>query len=424
MAEPTAPAQSSTQLAPGSRFSVPPFTDEVEQPENNDGLTQVFSQNTQIPVQGIIPFMQSDVIYEWLLFSSISETITQGGGGAITQSPYYPEIYFGPFQLNMQYQYPAIDVASMFDLALITKFRPFSSQANNYPLNSGQTVSKGLYSSQANQVTSSTAYAPTSGTPETRVFLHEIPACCWFDEYYELDEIGSAISGPHTGYVSPQNMGGYARVVTPSLKLNPLINGGADSSPYQATGTAPSPSASGTLTLGISRIGVLGNVDSSVLPQPTNWQYNIAHQQVSLGGKSKVTIPLNAIFAGQIMSIVLRLYDPTAGAPINLGTSLSALTNSIQLIYGGNVNRLVGNQQRMQWRFYNQHGYIPQEGVIILDMAMDRMGKVTNSYVLNTLRTAAVNLNLVFNAALSATAYAEVTIEGLRWVPLPVRPNQ
>lgn len=422
MPAPTAPAHSSTQLSPGSRFSIPPFTDEVEQPENNDGLVSTFNATAQQTVQGIIPFMQSDVIYEWLLFAQIQETITQGAGGAITQSPYYPEMYFGPFQLNMQYQYPAIDVASLFDLGLITKFRPFDMNSNNYPLNSAQTVSAGLYSSQANQVTSQTAYSPTSGTPETRNMVIEIPACCWFDEYYELDETGQPLSGPHNGYVSPQNMGGYARVVTPSLKLNGLMNGGADNSPYQVTGTGPT--ASGTATLGFSRIGVLGNVDSSVLPQPTNWQYNIAHLRWSLSGVSKTSIPLNSIFAGQIMSIVVRLYDPTAGAPITLSSNLSSATNSIQLIYGGNVNRWVGNQQRMQWRFFNQHGYRPQEGVVILDLAMDRTGKICNSYCLNTLRTAAVNLNLLFSGALSNTAYAEITIEGLRYVPLPVRPNQ
>lgn len=65
-----------TQLAPGSRFSVPPFTDEVEQPENNDSITGTFSAANQVQVQGIIPFMQSDVIYAWLLFVSITETVT------------------------------------------------------------------------------------------------------------------------------------------------------------------------------------------------------------------------------------------------------------------------------------------------------------------------------------------------------------
>lgn len=420
---PNAPA-SQSQVQPGSRFSIPPYTDEMWQPENNDGLVSTFNATAQTQVQGIIPFMQSDVIYEWLIFVNISETITQGGGGAITQSPYYPEIYLGPLQLNMQYQYPAIDVASGIDLVTLTQYRPLHEQSNNYPIQKGQNIRASLYSSQANQVTSSTAYAPTSGTPETRSFAIELPTCCWFDEYFEMTETGDAISGPHMGYVSPQNMGGYARVVTPLLKLNGLMNGGADGSPYQVTGSAPSPTASGNATFNIFRRGVLGNVDSSVLPQPTNWQYNIAHLRWSLSGVSKTSIPLNSIFAGQIMSIICRLYDPTAGTPINLANNLSNASNAIQLIYGGSVQRWTGNEKLMQWVFGSQHGYLPGEGIIIIDLACDTMGKVTNSYCLNTLRTAAVLLNLLFQGALSATAYAEITIEGLRYVPLPVRPNQ
>ncbi|MGH8397482.1 MAG: hypothetical protein ACRETA_04465 [Gammaproteobacteria bacterium] len=416
-----APAQSnSQQLSPGSRFSIPPFTDEVEQPDNNDGLVANFSASSQVQVQGLIPFQQSDVIYEWLLFVSVVETIT--GTTSITQSPLYPEIYLGPFQLNMQYQYPAIDVASGLDLSLITEMRPFVSNSNAYPLQRGAHALSSLYSSQVDQVTSQTAYPDAvTAVQDTRNFLIEIPACVYFDEYYELDETGNAISGPHTGYVSPQNMGGYARVVTPSVKLNALINAGPDQSPYTAVGA---PAAVGVATLGFSRIGVLGNVDSSVLPQPTNWQYNITHLRWGLGGVSKTSIPLNSAFAGQIMAIAVRLYDPVANAPIVLETALSTATNAIQLLYGGSVNRWVGNEQRMQWRFFGQHGYLPRQGVIILDLATDRNGHITNSYVLNTLRTAAVNLNLLFTGALSVSAYAEITIEGLRYVPLPVRPNQ
>lgn len=415
-----APAQAGNQqMAPGARFSIPPFTDEVEQPDNNDGLTATLSGTSQIQVQGIIPFMQSDVIYEWLMYVSVNNTITST---AITDSAYFPEIFIGPFQLNMQYQYPAIDVASGFDLAIITEYRPFVQNANEYPLQKGQNPKSSLYSSQANQVTSSTAYTPVTATPSTFNFVFEIPACVYFDEYYELTETGDAISGPHNGYVSPQNMGGYARVVTPSIKMNQLVAQSIqDSNPYVV---AAGGTGTGTATFGFSRIGVLGNVDSSVLPQPANWQYNIAHMRWALGGVSKTNIPLNAIFAGQIMSIVVRLYDPTANAPITLATSLSTSSTAIQLIYGGNVNRWVGNQQRMQYRFFGQHGYLPAEGLIILDLATDRNGHITNSYVLNTLRTAAVNLNLLFSGALSATAYAEITIEGLRYVPLPVRPAQ
>lgn len=416
----TAPAQSgSQQLSPGSRFSIPPFTDEVEQPDNNDGLVTTLSGTAQTQVQGIIPFMQSDVIYEWLMYISVNNTITST---SITDSAYFPEIFLGPFQLNMQYQYPAIDVASGLDLSLVTEYRPFVNNSNVYPLQRGQNAKASLYSTETNDVTSATAYTPVTAVASTFNFVFEVPACCYFDEYYELTETGDAISGPHTGYVSPQNMGGYARVVTPSIKFNQLVAVSAqDGNPYVV---ASGGTGTGTATLGFSRIGVLGNVDSSVLPQPANWQYNIAHMRWSLSGVSKTSIPLNSIFAGQIMSIVVRLYDPTANAPISLETGMSQATNAIQLIYGGNVNRWVGNGQRMQWRFFGQHGYIPRQGVIILDLATDRNGNVTNSYLLNTLRTAAVNLNLLFSGALSATAYAEITIEGLRYVPLPVRPAQ
>jgi len=416
MAAPTAQA-TSQQLSPGSRFSIPPFTDEVEQPDNNDGLLSNFSASSQVQVQGIIPFMQSDVIYEWLMEATITETIT--GTTSIAQSPYYPEIYFGPFQLNLQYQYPAIDVASMADLSLVTEFRPFVPQSLRNQR--GYHFLASPYSTQVAQYGSVGTYAnAVTGVQDVRNVLMEIPACVYFDEYYELSETGDPISGPHTGYVSPQNMGGYARVVTPSIKLNPLINSGEDQSPYTAVG---GPAAVASVQFGFSRIGVLGNVDSSVLPQPSNWQYNITHLRWALGGVSRTSIPINSIFAGQIMSIVCRLYDPTAGAPIVLASALSSASNAISLIYGGQVNRWVGNQARMQWRFGNQHGYIPREGVIVIDLAMDRNGHITNSYLLNTLRTAAVNLSMIFSGALSATAYAEITIEGLRYVPMPVRPG-
>lgn len=402
---------------PGTRFSVPPFTDEVEQPDNNDSMLATFSSGAQIPVQGIIPFQQSDVIYCWLLYFSITETITFAT--SVTMSPYYPDVYIGPFQLNMQYQYPAIDVAGMLDLSLITEYRPF--RPNQWRNQRGQRLISSLYSSQADQITSQTVYSPpVTATQRTVSFVEEIPACVYFHEYYEMDEVGNPISGPHNGYVSPQNMGGYARVVTPGLKLNPLINGGPDSSPYVAVG---SPAAVGTATIGMSRLGVLGNVDASVLPQPSNWQYNIAHLRWALAGVSKTSIPLNSIFAGQIMSIVVRLYDPTANAPISV-TTISTASNAILLRYGGSVVRWSGNVQRMQKRFGDQHGYLPREGVLILDLAHDVQGNITNSYVLNTLRTASVNLDLLFTGALSATAYAEITIEGLRFVPLPIRPGQ
>lgn len=437
-----APPQQGT-LPPGSRFSIPPFTDEVEQAENNDQLTMTPSSSAQTPLNGVIPFQQSDVIYGWLMEVTATHTETDGTS-TITVSPYNPWIILGPILLNMQYQYPSISVATGYDLALINGYRPLvvANRGNAHwgrfiqevgaPGPGGQaSPAAGQNASQANL--NFTLALHSTGVAQSPTFNVELPAAVWFDSYYELDETGMPVSGPHQGFVSPQNMGGYARVVTPSIRHNQYVSiaasgtGGFDTALYSA------PSGTGattvmTTTFGFSRIGVLGSLDASVLPQPTNWQYNIAHQQIAINGLSKASIPLNGIFAGQIMSICVRLFDPASGQ----GGSAIPVANVLnyQLQYGGSVQRWSGNGvgtvsvRRLQRRFMEQHLYLPSEGILILDLAMDRNLNITNSYCLNTLRTAAVQLNLQFTAAQSATAYAEVTIEGLRWVPLPVNPSQ
>jgi hypothetical protein len=413
-------AQQSGQMAPGSRFSIPPFTDDVMQPDNNDGLTTVLNSATQVPVTGVIPFMQSDVIYGWLHKMTIPETVTTGTGATVTQSPYYPFQYVGPYLLNMQYQYPSISVASGIDLALINLMRPMRPQSlqRNAWYSNLNAVPIGP---QASQLWSAPAYA--SGVAHTPTFFLELPASCYFDSYYELDENGNPLSGPHNGYVSPQNMGGYARVVTPTVRMNPIFGSTVDSAPYNSTGGTMSTASASTMIHGFERVGVLGTTDSSVLPQPTNWQYNIAHQQVALNGKSTVSIPLNQIFAGQIMGISVRLFDPSAAAGVGAAIAVTNVT-LFQLTFGGSVQKFSGTVDRLQERFANQHLFLPPEGVLMYDLATDVQGWRTNSYLLNTLRTASVGLQLNFSAALSATAYAEITIDGLRWVPLPVNPAQ
>lgn len=417
-----AAAPSTQQALPGSRYSIPPLTDKVEQPENNDGTSFTPQQGSQVQAQGIIPFMQSDVVAGWMMYFSITETVAKGTG-AIAVSPYFPEISIGPFQLNMQYQYPAIDVNSLADLRMITEYRNLSN--NQSRLQRWQNPTASNYSTQSNVVANG-SFSHTDNTAETYFFTTWIPASCWFDQYFELDEYGNAISGPHNGFISPQNMGGYARVVTPSFKFNPLL-GTPDGAPFTATGSQSTPATATSLsgTYNIQRIGWLGNVDASVLPQPTNWQYNIAHLRWAMNGVSKTQIPLNSIFAGQIMSICVRMYDPSAnsnvGAPLDI-TALASASNAIQLQYAGSVQRWTGSARDMQRRFYDQHQYSPNKGLVILDLATDEVtANITNSYLLNTLRTAACQLNLSFTSATSSNAYAEITIEGLRYVPLPVQ---
>jgi len=80
----TAAAPQTTQSAPGSRFSIPPFTDEIEQPDNNDQLVMTPSSTTQTPLNGVVPFMQSDVIYGWVMETTATFTETDGTSFTLT----------------------------------------------------------------------------------------------------------------------------------------------------------------------------------------------------------------------------------------------------------------------------------------------------------------------------------------------------
>lgn len=434
-----APPQQSQAAAPGSRFSIPPFTDEIEQPDNNDLITATPSATSQVPYNGIIPFMQSDVIYGWMMEVYPNHVQTDGATpNFIEVSPYSPHVHLGPLLLNMQYQYPSISVASGQDLAMVSAYRPLVPAKRGIG-NFNALVSYGSTGgSQPSQLFTNITH--NTGVAQTPFFQMELPASVWFDSYYELDETGMPVSGPHQGFVSPQNMGGYARVVTPSIRLNPYQGVGAlglaDQSVYEFSPTTTSTISGQSTILGFSRIGVLGSLDQSVLPQPTNWQYNIAHQQIALTGLSKVSVPMNGIFAGQIMSISARMFDPTVvvgGQAVGGPIPVANVTNFV-LQYGGSVQRFNGgvtsagtpvtSVRRLQRRFAEQHLFIPAEGWLVLDLAFDRNLGITNSYCLNTLRTAAVQLNVVFSAAQNSGAYMEVTVEGLRWVPLPVNPSQ
>lgn len=392
-------------------FGVPPYTGEVEQPDNNSGITSALASNAVSTLTGVVAFKQTDVVYAWLHKVKITETITQNAD-TVTTSPYWPYNWVQQYLLNMQQQYPAIAVATGFDLIQVTNLRPFhmTKQGDfNYATNIRQAQfgpATNPYAIPAVNVT---------GTQQTFTIPFWLPASCYFDAYWELNYEGLPVSGPHNGYVSPQDMSGYARVVTPAVNFAPAFGATFDIAPFHDSGSAAT--AVVTATSNFQRIAVLGNTDAATLPGPTNWQYAIAHMQQTLAGRNQADIPLNAIFMGQIMSITTRFFDPSANAGVGAVITDSTITKYL-LQYGGNAVRFQGAYDDLQRRFFDQHFYLPPDGVLQLDLATDTQGWISNAYLLNTLREAGVILHLEFSTTLSSTAYVEITVEGLRWVPL------
>ena len=394
------------QVAPGSLFGVPGYTRPIETIENNDGIVTTLSSTSLAPMTGLQPFMQTDVIRGWLWRTTTTNTVTPGTS-TITTSQLFPDNFIGAVKLNFQNQFSAIDVESGFDLALFNRIRPERLTDFKNDLYAQPQVS--AYSAEANLL-SANNYASTSTSIKREYYL---PAGLQFDEYWNLADTGQVTAAPIPMFVSPQFMAGTARIVQPSITFNPGSASTLDNAPFNigsGTGTF-----AGSVTSNFKRLGwyqptMQNGADS---PPITNWQYTLKTQRQSLSGVSKANIklPLN----GQILSVYVRFYDPSAnsglGAPIALSNVVEA-----DLVYGSNLYRFQDRPAETQGRFESQHGVILPVGVLAWDMALDRRGRVTNADALNTLNTSGIQVNISFTGTLSSTAYCVVGVEALTYV--------
>lgn len=396
-----------------SLFGVPGFTRPTEHREVNDQTSITFAQSAQKPVTGLQAFRQTDIIVGWRMEVNITPAYAVGTGSqSITSS--FPFVYFGPTQLKYQNQFATVDVQSGYDLAIFQLYRPF------YNTDSGRNLldtspATPPYSAEANLVSASNYTAASTTTK----FVVDFPAAVFMHRYWNLDFDGNVVGAPVRGYISPQYMAGTSRLVTPLITMNPLI-GNQDGSPVYNFGTQTTPgTGSATAVLGFERIGwyqTRGVEDSPIL---YNWQYVRKSYQVSVSGRSQATLPIQ--FYGQILSVWVRLFDPSAtvnavavGAPIVINTTN---ITKCQLQYGSGLYRFDDNAVSMQERYARQHNQLPPEGHIIWDLLMTPSGDLENGdNVLNTMTTAGVQIFLQLGITLSATAYAVIGVEGLQYV--------
>lgn len=401
----------------GSLFGVPGVTLPTEQAENNDGIAITAKAGAQVSVTGLMPFKNTDIVKAWRM--ELTQNVTYAAGTTtLTLSQYFPYNFVGGVKLQYQGQYSPIDVVSGVDLAIFQFIRPYfdgeQQNARNLLDTSYATFPYNAQTdlvSKSNYTTSSTTFNVT----------YDLPGGLDFDRFWPLDVYGRPQGPALSTFVSPQYMAGTARYVQPQITLNSLLSSGSstfDIQPVIGTGTQTTPaSASGISgTLGFQRVGWYqprGQADSPLI---YNWQYTRVSKQYSIAGRSVVDLlmPLN----GQILSVFVRMFDPSAnssfGAPISV--SAGTILTKAQLLYGSGFYRFQDTPLRAQERFARQHQATPPEGCLIWDMAQDNMGKITNEGVLNTMNTAGITIHLEFSSALSATAYAVVGAEALTYV--------
>lgn len=405
-------ARPGTQTKPGAFFGLPGITRPFSQIESNDGVTAIPLQTSQVAQTGLVPFKQTDIIEYYEMRATFAPTVTVGSA-TVAISPYFPYNFFGAGSLQMQNQFQSLTWLSGADLAFWQQLRPmYATEVRDevYQLPRGN-----AYSSPANLVTASN-YTTSSTSVK---FTLELPVSLWFDIYFPLDAQGRILGPAQKAWVSPQFMAGTQRVVAPVLNFNPLqtttTGANNDQSPYISTGTQTSESITATSSLTFRRNGYYQPTDPNGSDSPPiyNWQYTRTASQFGIGARSQIDIPIPT--KGQILSVGLRLFDPstgTGGQPIPMSSIVNA-----NLLYGSGLYRYQDRPIDMQARYIQQRASYPFfDGTIAWDLAQDKKGNITNQYALNTYNTSGIYAHLDFTGTQTAACYATVLVEALQWV--------
>jgi hypothetical protein len=426
----TATATPPQQAGPGAFFDVPGIgggTQWTDQFETTRNLATVANSGAQVPINGILQFRQTDVVIDWVLELSVTQTFT-AGTSTITPSPYAPWNILGPVKLPIQNQYNSVDLESGIDLYIFNLIRPWRStfaRSNNYAnpagANAGLAVGNGYEFGGANGNAQANLIVPAQWAVASTSWqqLLRLPASISFDAYFDLTIDGNPTTGiPHAAIVSPQYMAGSTRVITPTITLNPLgIAAGGNTLDGSVTNvSAGTGTTVSTVTSTLRRKAVYAG-DPRLMPPVYPWQYRWRTTRFQLNGVSvrDLQLPLDT---GQLLMVYIRMFDPAsnviaagAGSPIQL----AALTR-VQLQYGSGLFAFDGTPTELQADFIEKHGTLPPPGVLVFDLLLDERGNRTNRRALNTLTTAGILVHLEFTVATSATAYAVMGTESLVYV--------
>lgn len=409
-----AAAQPSRQTMPGQYFGLPGITRWLEQQDTNYGINTALATTTQTPATGYVPFRTTDIVFCWMWSLALAQTYT-AGTSTLTTSQEFPYNWVQAFQLAVSNLYDIIDVQSGYDLIIFNVLRPYrNTSANAGSLNDAYTSPVAFPYNPETNLVSSGSYT----TASTSVLLKfQIPACAWFDEYFELDRNGQILAIFNRVPVSPFYMSGTARNVIPLITMAAGSVSNLDTGPVNigaGTGTFTSTGAVNKWR----RVGMYGTKVPQEMPMVFNWRYAWVSRRFALGAVSLVDIPLKSIInnggGGQVLMMFFRFFDPAANAGLGANIALSNVLNA-QLFYGSALQRFNDEPDQMQQRLFDQHNYRMPIGVWVWDLALDEDCMFTNARALNVYTTD-VTAHFNFTGTLSTSAYVVVGVEYLTYV--------
>jgi hypothetical protein len=408
----------------GALYGLPGFTENFEQFENLTSVVTPLGQAAQTPFSPPASFQKTDVVLWWEQETFWTESITYSAG-VIANSPEGPYNGVQGPKLKLQGQYSPVECESGFDMAFMQMYRPMRAhgQRNVQDLMGTNPVPTTGFANvlipQANLAAATLAVSYVSPIAIVSYpYILEWPAGIYLDEYWDLALDGTllpnanGIVAPMPAFVSPQYMAGGERVIAPQFNAAAGIAATFDQGPLAATTAATVSVFSGNLTTNFRRVGVYASDNPAELPPVFNWQYRRASKRITglVGGVTKADIPITEY--GQLLSLYVRIFDPSLGTNSVGGYQNVANITKAQLLYGSNLARFDDDIPTMQDRFVEQHGFLPPQGTVVWDLAASRPSdNLTNARALNTLTNANAHIHLELSVAPGANAYAVVGTE-------------
>jgi hypothetical protein len=391
-----------------------PFTDYpgalegFSEPDTNDGVAAVPLANT-VATLNLVALTGADMIRDFDVFFRFKGTLN-AYSGTLSLSPRFP--YNIVQNLGIPYQSGSLKLINADGHLnyFIQTIRP--SNTPEYPTYIQQRpVLQTAYGPEANLVSSPTYAAPASGAV-TYDFNFKVVPALFHRYFYDLDAKGNLLQYENV-YVSPFLMSSTGRNSIPTVTLNPLFGATLDTSPFVQTGvltTPPTWTDTGSLVW-FRRNGWRQPASPAQMPPLFNWAHQWYTSRFNLPS-SRVRIPLPT--EGQLLCIVVRMWDPTlnagAGGPIPIGN----LTNA-QVTYGSGIPKVNDTAQAHEDRNLRIFGWLPPAGMLCWDWYTES-GR-TNRDAINTYNTASPQIRLDFgNFTPGAGSYADLALEYLTLV--------
>jgi hypothetical protein len=395
----------------GQFLEYPGSLERFEEPDTNDIVPAAPRSSSPTGV-GLVALTGADMLEAIQVFFSI-----RGGfnafTGALSLSPFFP--YNFVQTLRIPYQSGSLTMGGMdahlWWVTNVLRANNQQFQAEPYTQQTSDAVTG--YSPEANLVSSALYTAPAADSDIALDFNIDIYPALYFDRFYDLSTDGKMLRFDQT-YVSPFLMSSTGRNVIPTIVMNPV----AGAAGPDASGQAPlvwdgvgAPAVAPVWTdtgsnVRFKRRGWRQPVNAALMPPLFNWAHQWFVQRNALS-TNRVQIPIPV--EGQLLCVILRMFDAEADAPIPL-SDLSTL----KLTYGSGLNKFFDRPQDHQDRIFRQHGFRLTEGLAIWDMYADTM---SNIHGINTYNTASPLITLDFGSSpIGAGSYVDVAMEFLTLV--------